>query len=549
MTNTALDRSDAAPRQATCDYEVVIIGAGVAGIYQIKRLADLGVRATVLEACDDLGGTWYNNRYPGARFDSESYTYGYSFSKELLDEWHWTEQYSPQPETLKYLNYVADKFGLRRHMQFGCRVTSMVFDEDNDTWVLTLADGRSLTTHFVITALGVLSIPTMPKIEGIDSFEGLAFHPFHWPHDPPDLRGKRVGVVGTGATAIQFIPEIAREVGELKVFQRRANWAAPLNNRPISAAEMADIRRRYDEIFAACARTPGGFEHEPDRRPFHEVSPEDRRALWDRLYDAPGFAIWLSNFVEIFTDEDANAEFSAYIAERIRERVDDPAVAEKLIPKDHGFGIQRVPLETNYFEAYNRDNVELVDCAETPIVRVTPTGIETTERSFELDVIIYSTGFDSFTGAFDRIDIRGLGGAALSEKWRDGPVTYLGLLVSGMPNFAMLAGPQTAATNFPRGAELAVDWTTGLLEYMWAQGYSRFDAAADAEQAWFEHVKEMYQGLLLRKAQSWITGYNSNVEGHEYGKMRYNIYNGGGPKYARTLQEVAAEDYRGVSFA
>lgn len=549
MTQTATTHTRATAPQPARDYEVVIIGAGVAGIYQIKRLADLGVKATVLEAYDDLGGTWYNNRYPGARFDSESFTYGYSFSQELLEEWHWSEQFSPQPETLRYLNHVADKFKLREHMQFDCRVASMIFDEDTDTWALTLTDGRKITTHFVITALGVLSIPTMPKIKGIDSFKGLSFHPFHWPHDQPDLAGKRIGVIGTGATAIQFIPEIAKTAGQLTVFQRRPNWAAPLNNDPISDEEMAQIRARYDEIFKACARTPGGFEHEPDRRSFYDVSPQERRELWDRLYDGPGFGIWLQNFVEIFTDEKANEEFSNYIADRIRQRVDDPKIAEKLIPKDHGFGIQRVPLETHYFEAYNRDNVELVDSAETPITRITPTGLETTDRTFEFDVIIYATGFDSFTGAFDQIDIRGLGGLKLRDKWKDGPITYLGLLVHDMPNMAMLAGPQIAATNFPRGAELAVDWTTALLEYMRDNGYSRFNANEDAEQRWLEHVKDMYQGLLLRKAKSWITGYNSNIEGHEYGKTRYNIYNGGGPKYAKTLRQVADSGYDSITLS
>ena len=535
---------DAAP-----DYEVVVIGAGVAGIYQIKRLKDLGIRATVLEANPDLGGTWYHNRYPGARFDSESFTYGYSFSRELLDEWHWTEQFSPQPETLRYLEYVTEKFGLRGHMQFDCRVEAMAFDAETDTWTLRLHDGRALTTRFVATALGVLSIPTTPRIEGMDSFAGPSFHSFHWPHDPIDLTGKRVAVIGTGATAIQLIPEVAKEAQTLTVFQRRPNWAAPLNNAPISESEMAEIRARYDEIFATCARTPGGFEHEPDRRGFYNVSPEERRALWDRLYDAPGFAIWLRNFVEIFIDEDANAEFSEYIADRIRQRVDDPVLAEKLIPKDHGFGIQRLPMETGYFEAYNRDNVELVDSSETPIQRITPTGLETTGRAFEFDVIVYSTGFDAFTGAYDRIDIQGAGGRRLRDKWADGPVTYLGLLVSGFPNMVMLAGPQGAATNFPRGAELAVDWATSFLEYLRQHRYRRFDVDEAAEAEWFEHVKEMYEGLLLRKAKSWITGYNSNLDGHEYGKTRYNIYNGGGPKYARRLREMVANDYEGVSFS
>ncbi|MDP6187048.1 MAG: NAD(P)/FAD-dependent oxidoreductase, partial [Pseudomonadales bacterium] len=440
------------------DYQAVIIGAGVAGIYQIKRLADLGVRATVLDANADLGGTWYNNRYPGARFDSESYTYSYSFSKEVLDEWHWTEKFSPQPETLQYLNFVTDKFDLRKYMQFGCWVESMVFDDEASFWTIRLADGRDITTRFVISGMGVLSTPTLPNFEGMGSFEGKSFHASQWPHEPLDLTGKRVAVVGSGATAIQLIPEVAKVAKSLTVFQRRANWAAPLNNGPITESDMDEIRQRYDEIFATCARTPGGFEHEPDRRGFYDVSPQERRELWDRLYDEPGFGIWLQNFTDIFFDEKANAEFSDYIADRIRQRVDDAAVAELLIPKDHGFGIQRVPMETGYFETYNRDNVSLVDGAATPIVRVTPTGIETSEDAFEFDVIVYATGFDAFTGAFDQIDIQGVGGVRLRDKWHAGPVTYLGATVRSFPNFLMLVGPQTAASNFPRGAELSVDW-------------------------------------------------------------------------------------------
>ncbi len=530
------------------DYHAVVIGAGVAGIYQIKRLADLGVRATVLDANPDLGGTWYNNRYPGARFDSESYTYSYSFSKELLDEWHWTEKFSPQPETLQYLNFVVDKFSLRKYMQFDCWVEAMVFDDEANFWTIQLAGDRQITTRFVISGMGVLSTPTLPKFEGMGSFEGKSFHASQWPHEPLDLTGKRVAVVGSGATAIQLIPEVAKVAKNLTVFQRRANWAAPLNNGPISESDMDEIRQRYDDIFATCARTPGGFEHEPDRRGFYDVSPQERRELWDRLYDEPGFGIWLQNFTDIFFDEKANAEFSDYIADRIRQRVDDAAVAELLIPKDHGFGIQRVPMETGYFETYNRDNVLLVDGTATPIVRITPTGIETSEKAFEFDVIVYATGFDSFTGAFDQIDIQGAGGIRLRDRWQAGPVTYLGATVGHFPNFLMLVGPQTAASNFPRGAELSVDWVTPLLEHMWAHGYQRFDVDEAAEAEWFQHVKDMYQGMLLRNAKSWFTGYNSNIEGHEYGKMRYNIYNGGGPRYARMLKEVADNNYEGMHF-
>ena len=548
MTKQTTEIKDIANIDPHLDYQVVIIGAGLSGIYQIKRLADLGVRATVLDANDDLGGTWYNNRYPGARFDSESYTYGYSFSQEVLDEWDWTEKHSAQPETLAYLNYVADKFELRKYMQFGCRVGSMVFYEDTNTWMLRLSDGHEITTRFVVTAVGTLSTPTLPKIEGIASFRGISFHASNWPHEPLDLTGKRVAVIGSGATAIQLIPEVAKAAEQLTVFQRRPNWAAPLNNAPISETEMAEIRERYDEIFATCARSPGGFEHEPDSRSFYDVGPAQRRELWDRLYDEPGFGIWLQNFYEIFVDEKANAEISNYIAERIRQRVNDPMLAERLIPKDHGFGVQRLPLETGYFETYNRANVELVDAVETPIVRVTPQGMETSDRSFEFDVIVYATGFDSFTGALDQIDIQGSGGERLRNKWAAGPVTYLGLMIGEFPNLLMLMGPQTAAANFPRAAEISVDWVTPFLEHMWAQGHQRFDVNETSEAEWVEHVKAMYKGALLRKAKSFFTGYNSNIEGHEYGKTRYNIYNGGVPRYASIVNEVAENDYEGVNF-
>lgn len=530
------------------DYQAVIIGAGLSGIYQIKRFADLGVRATVLEANSDLGGTWFNNRYPGARFDSESYTYGYSFSKEVLEEWSWTEKHSPQPETLAYLNFVADKFELRQYMQFDCRVRSLVFDEDMSSWTIHLEDGRQITTRFVITALGTLSTPSLPNYDGMDSFEGISFHASNWPHEPLDLKGKRVAVIGAGATAIQLIPEVAKEAKQLTVFQRRPNWAAPLNNGPISTSEMTAIRERYNEIFATCAQTPGGFEHIPDSRSFYDVTPEQRRELWDRLYDESGFAIWLQNFMEIFTDESANAEMSEYIAERIRKRVNDPNIAELLIPKDHGFGVQRLPLETGYFETFNRDNVTLVNATKTPISRISATGIETTEQLFEFDIIVYATGFDSFTGAFDQIDIQGLEAKHLSEKWKAGPVTHLGLMINNFPNFLMLMGPQTPAANFPRSAEMSVNWVTQFLEHMWTNGLDMFNANEVDELEWVEHVKETYQGALLRNAKSFFTGYNSNIEGHEYGKTRYNIYNGGVPRYASIIDEFSNNKYKGVHF-
>ena len=537
--------------ETNLDYEVAVVGAGVAGIYQIKRLIDMGIKATVLEADADLGGTWYNNRYPGARFDSESYTYGYSFSKEILDEWHWKEMFSGQPENLKYLNFVADKFNLRQHMQFNCRVQSAIFNESEELWDIKVSDGRELRCRVLILALGLLSQPTMPRVEGVEDFQGRSWHTYNWPHEQVDLRDQRVGVVGTGATAIQVIGEIADKVGELTVFQRRPNWVAPLNNSEISPAQMDEIRARYDEIFETCARTPGGFEHEPDRRGFYEVSQEERYELWDQLYDEPGFAIWLRNFREIFTDEEANAEISAYIAERIRGRVEDPEVAEKLIPKDHGFGVQRVPMETGYLEAFNRENVQLVDISETPIERVTETGIRTSDGDYDFDIIVYATGFDAITGSFDHIDIRGRNGMTLKEKWFDSPTTFLGMMVSGFPNLLMPSGPQSgsASTNYPRGIENGVDWCTEMLEYLYDNELGYFEATEEAESRWTEHVVKMYSVMLMRKAQSWFTGYNSNVDGHEAGKVRYMVYNGGTPKYVATIADVADKDYEGIRFS
>jgi cation diffusion facilitator CzcD-associated flavoprotein CzcO len=534
-------------RTAEPDHEAIIIGAGVCGIYQLYRLKELGVDATVLEAGDDLGGTWYWNRYPGARFDSESITYGYSFSEELLQEWDWKERFSGQPENHRYLSYVADKFDLRRHMQFGVTVESATWDDDANQWRLHLDDGRDLSSRFLITAVGLLSAPTMPRYEGMDSFEGRSFHTYEWPEDL-DLTGLRVAVIGTGATAVQVIGAIAPEVGELTVFQRRPNWCAPLHNAEITPDEMADIKARYDEIFAICARTPGGFIHEPDRRPFFEVPREERLAKWEQLYGEPGFGIWLANFRDTFMDEEANAELSEFIADKIRSRVHDPVVAEKLIPKDHGFGVQRVPMETNYYEAYNQENVHLVDLRETPIERITPKGIQTTECEYEFDIIVYATGFLAVTGAYDRIDIRGVGGQRLTDLWAGSPVTFLGLTAPGFPNMLMPTGPQSgsASTNFPRGIEIGVGWVTDLMEYMWKHDYTRVDATPEAAADWGAYVAKLYEIMLMRKAQGWFTGYNSNVEGHEKGTIRYVVFNGGTPKYRQKIAEVADDGYRGL---
>jgi cation diffusion facilitator CzcD-associated flavoprotein CzcO len=527
------------------DYEAIIIGAGMSGLYQLYRLRELGMTVRVLEAGTNVGGTWYWNRYPGARFDSESYSYGYSFSKELLGEWEWSEHFAGQPETLRYLNYVADKFDLRRDIQFRSRVTSAVYDEDTRRWAVTLEDGSRARARFLITAIGPLSTPTLPRIEGRDDFQGQSFHTARWPREPVDFAGKRVAVIGTGATGVQTIQTIAAEVGHLTVFQRTPNWCAPLHNGKIDTETQAKIKAGYPEMFARCQETFACFIHTPDPRGAFEVSDEEREAFYEKLYAARGFGIWQGNFRDILIDHKANATISDFVARKIRQRVKDPKTAEKLIPKNHGFGTRRLPLETFYYEVYNRDNVELVDLMETPIERITAAGIKTRakeyEKEYNFDIIIYATGFDAITGSFDKIAFQGAAGARLKDKWKSGPQTYLGLMVDGFPNMMMLMGPHTALGNIPRSIEYSVDWVTGLIRFARENGLTRVEATAAGVASWTDHVKALGVGLLSNEVNSWMTGINSNVEGKQTRIVAR--YSGSAPAYRARCDEVAAKGY------
>ena len=531
------------------EFDAVVIGAGVSGMYMLHRLRQLGLRALVLEAGTGVGGTWYWNRYPGARFDSESYTYGYSWSPDLLAEWDWTERFSPQPENLRYLEFVADKFDLRRDMRFDSRVAAAHYDEAGNCWDVETEDGYRTRSRFLITALGALSIPVMPAIDGIDRFTGPSFHTSEWPTEgrfsDGDFSGARVAVIGTGATAVQLIPEVARTAEHLTVYQRTPNWCAPLHNGPIEPAEMADIKARYQEIFDTCNGTFAGFQHVPDRRKALETSHEDRIALWEQLWAEPGFGIWMANFRDVLVNEEANALLSRFVAGKIRQRVDDPALAEKLIPTNHGFGTRRVPMETNYYEAYNQPNVELVDLRESPIEAVTEAGIRTSDGERPFDLIVYATGFDAVTGAFDRIDIRGVGGARLADLWADGPRTYLGLQVSGFPNLFTLVGPNNAATfcNMPRCIEQNVDWVTAFLQYLADHGLSRVEPTEEAMDAWGEHVVTSGERMLFTKVNSWFMGVNTNLEGRQ--EKRFLLYAAGLPTYREKADEVVAKGYEG----
>jgi cation diffusion facilitator CzcD-associated flavoprotein CzcO len=527
-------------------YDAIVIGAGISGMFMLYRLRQLGLSARVFEAGTDVGGTWYWNRYPGARFDSESWTYGYSFSKELLQEWDWKEHFSPQPDTLEYLNLVTDKFDLRRDMQFRSTVTAAHWDDAANLWTVNLESGQQARSRFLITAIGILSAYTLPAIAGRESFRGPAYHPARWPHTPVDFTGKRVGVIGTGATAIQAIPEIAKQAAHLTVFQRRPNWAAPLHNGKIGPEEMAAIKTHYEEIYARCAETPSWFIHEADRRKTMDVPPAEREAFWEKLYAEPGFGIWMGNFRDILIDETANAAISEFIAKKIRQRVKNPQVADKLIPKDHGFGTRRVPLESGYFEAYNRDNVSLVDLNETPIERITPHGVKTRDKEYEFDILVYATGFDGVTGAFDRIDIRGPNGVRLKDVWADGPRTWLGLQPEGFPNMLMVLGPHTARGNIPRAIEHGVEFLAGLLRFMEEHDFTRVETRPEQVANWTETVIKASEPLLSSKVDSWQTGVNRNVDGRTV--RRVLGYNGNGVHYRRKCEEVAAGGYQEFAF-
>ena len=532
---------------ANLDYDAIIIGAGMSGMYQLHRLRELGLRVLVLEAGTGVGGTWYWNRYPGARFDSESYSYAFSFSKDLLNEWDWSEHFAGQPETLRYLNHVADKFDLRRDMQFRSRVASAHWHEDSRRWEITLEDGRTYLSNLMITAVGPLSAPTMPRIDGVGSFKGESCHTARWPHEPVSFEGKRIAVIGTGATGVQTIQEVAKTAKSLTVFQRTPNWCAPLLNAKIAPEEMKEIRAGYPAMFQRCLETYSCFLHTPDPRGTFEVTEEERNAFWEKLYASPGFGIWLGNFKDILMDRAANALLSEFVANKIRQRVKNQAVAEKLIPKNHGFGTRRVPMETKYYEVYNQDNVQLVDISETPIQCITPTGVKTSDAEFEFDMIIYATGFDAITGSFDRIDIRGVNGEKLKDRWKYGPETYLGVMVDHFPNMMMLIGPHMALGNIPRSIEHNVDWVTDMVRHLRDHKITRVEATEGEVQTWTDHVKSLGEGLLLNEVNSWMTGVNTNVEGKQVRIV--NRYSGSAPDYRAKCDAVASSGYKDLALA
>jgi cation diffusion facilitator CzcD-associated flavoprotein CzcO len=519
-------------------FDVIIIGAGVTGLYALYRLRERGFSVRVFEAGGGVGGTWYWNRYPGARFDSESYTYGYSFSEELLQEWDWQEHYAGQPETERYLNYVADKFDLRRDIQCNAHVTAVVWDEGTNRWQVHLADGHQARAQFVITAVGSLSAYYIPDFEGLDSFQGVWCHTGRWPAEGLDLADKRVGVIGTGATGVQLITALAKDVGHLTVFQRTANYCAPLRNAPIDPETQRQIKANYPEIFKKCSETAGSFIHQFDPRSAMAVSPEERLEQYERLWAEPGFKKWLANFYDIMLPGPANEDYAAFVRQKIRERVKDPVVAEKLVPKDHMFGSKRLPCESGYYEVYNQDNVVLVDVHEAPIERITPIGVKTRNAEYALDVLIFATGYDAVTGPLNRIDIRGEGGRTLKHKFADGPRTYMGLQSAGFPNLFTINAASVG--NFVRAAEPLVDWVRDCICYVRDHHFTRIAPTPEAEVAWTQHVLEAGAKILRTQANSWFVG--ANIPG----KARFLLTSPDSAPVMRAKRaEVAARGYEG----
>ena len=496
-------------------FDAIIIGAGVTGLYALYRLRQLGFSARSFEEGSGVGGTWYWNRYPGCRFDSESYTYGYSFSEELLQEWDWKEHYSAQPENERYLNYVADKFDLRQDIRLNSRVMSAVFDENASQWEVLIEDGYRARGQFLITSVGILSAGYVPEFEGKNTFKGFSCHTGRWPKQGVDLAGKRVGVIGTGASGVQLITEIAKEVSHLTVFQRTANFCAPLRNSLIDDETQKSIKSSYPEIFRKCMETAGAFVHEFDPRSAMSVSPEERLEKYESLWQESGFKKWLSNFYDVMLPGEANEDYAEFFRNKIRERVNDPDVAEMLVPKGHMFGSKRLPCESGYYEVYNQDNVLLVDVKSAPIERITPNGIKTKDAEYELDVIIFATGFDAVTGSLSRLHIEGEGGQTLSDKFSNGPRTFMGVQSAGFPNLFTIN--QASVGNFVRAAEPLVDWVSEAMAYVRDNNFSRMCASEEAEEDWTKHIAEAGAKILRSQADSWYVG--ANIPGKARGLL------------------------------
>ncbi|WP_327331801.1 NAD(P)/FAD-dependent oxidoreductase [Streptomyces anulatus] len=537
---------DALPADAP-PLDAVVVGAGLAGLYQLHLLRELGLRTRVFEAGGDIGGTWYWNRYPGARCDIESMSYSFSFSPELDQEWVWSEKYATQPEILRYIHHVADRFALRGDITLNTRVTRAVYDEERHLWQLSTDTGESVTTRFLVMASGCSSTVKDPGIPGADSFAGPVHHTARWPREEIDFTGRRVAVIGTGSSGVQVIPLIAEQAAELTVFQRTPAYALPARNRPLTAAEVTEWKAGYPEFRAAQRRSKGGSVCEMPTRSALEVGDEERTAAYEAAWQEGLLSAILRSFTDILVNEEANETVAAFIRSKIGAVVDDPRTAERLSPRGFPFGTKRPCLDTGYYATYNKPQVTLVDLRETPIEEITPKGVRTADgREHLLDVIVHATGFDAVTGSLLAPDIVGKGGVTLREKWADGPVNQLGLVSAGFPNLFTVTGPLSPSvlTNMVVSIEQHVEWITDCVAHLRSNGLTEIDATPEAEAAWTAHVAELASGTLYPAADSWYLG--ANVPG----KPRvFLAYVGGADRYREACAASARDGYTGFTLS
>jgi cation diffusion facilitator CzcD-associated flavoprotein CzcO len=528
------------------DYDAVVVGAGFSGLYMLHRLRELGLSVRLFEMGAGVGGTWFWNRYPGARCDSESYYYCFTFSKEILLEWEWTCRYPEQPEILRYLNYVADKLDLRRDVQFNTRVSSARYDEQGGKWMIETDRGDSVTATYFITAVGCLSTAQIPDFKGRETFRGKSYHTGQWPHEGVDFTGQHVGIIGTGSTGIQAIPVIARQAAHLTVFQRTPNYTVPARDMPMPLEFKRDVKARYDEIVQKTRESVFGIPFDFPTRSALEVAPEEREKVYNELWQRGGFCFLLSSFHDLIIDKEANDTAAEYVRRKIREIVKDRDTARKLSPYNHPIGTKRPPIDTDYYETFNRENVTLIDIHEEPIEEIMPRGIRTVKQEYPLDAIVYATGFDAMTGSLFRLNIRGRRGMLLQEKWRDGPHTYLGIATADFPNLFMITGPGSPSvlSNMPVSIEQHVEWIADCLGYMQSHGMDQIEPQREAEEAWDTHVAETAAATLFPQADSWYMG--ANIPG----KPRvFFPYAGGVGPYRQRCAEIASNGYQGFDMS
>src|SRR6185437_5902914 len=532
------------------DFDAIVVGAGFSGIHMLKSLRDkLGLKVRTYEAGETVGGTWYWNRYPGARCDSDSYIYCFTWDKQLLQEWEWSERYPEQPEILRYLEHVAQRHDLNRDMQFNTRVIGGAWDEAGHVWRVHTDKGDDVTARYLIAAVGTLSEVNLPRFKGLEKFKGDLYHTSRFPKEGVDFTGKRVAVVGTGATAVQAIPEIAQQAKQLVVFQRTANYCVPARNGKVDPEVTKARKADYDNIVKRIRESFFGQEHYFIPKSALEVSADEREREFEKKWDAGGFAYWLANYKDMFFTQEANDLCADYIKRKIRSTVKDPAIAEKLTPKGYAYGTKRQPLDTNYYETFNKENVLLVDAkADGPIEEITATGIRAGGKEYPQDIIVFATGFDAMTGPLKALHLKGRDGRTLDQVWAEGPRSYLGIAVAGFPNFFTITGPQSPSvlSNMPVSIEQHVDWISDCIDAMRKAEKTTIEAMPEAQDQWVAHVNEIVAATLMPGANSWYM--SANIPGKPRAFLPYLGPEGVGG-YRRKCEEVAAKNYEGFELA